>query len=378
MRINEIVVKVTCVCNLSCRYCHVFNKSDKSYQNEPNVMSLDIVSKLLERIEEYCAKYNQKQMLLILHGGEPLLAGKEFYRTFVEQSKRIVKSANVGFSLQSNGTLVTDEWCRLFKELNIQVGISIDGDYASSKNRIFRSNGEEAFHSIMKGYEVLSKYAYPHVLSVCNTNVSPKVFYDYMKSIDIYFFDCLFPDANYTTPSDRAPQLGQWLIELFDIWYFSEDNQKPHIRLFELIIRLILGQSTSGNETVGRGYNGVIDIKADGTIDIVDSLKNCKDGKRRKEYNILHDSLDSIFENDVYNLYYNSHQDVVLCPRCQQCAIKDVCGGGHLSHRFSQSNGYDNPSIYCDDMLKLISHIQHCLVDDLPSDVVKQTQITKL
>lgn len=130
LRATIVVVKVASRCNLNCSYCYMYNMGDNSYLMQPKVMSLKVVDKLIERILSHCQKHTIKNFEIVLHGGEPLLAGKDFFRKFVNKAnERLVAEAGIGvkFVIQTNGLLLTEDWCKLFAELKIAVGVSLDG-----------------------------------------------------------------------------------------------------------------------------------------------------------------------------------------------------------------------------------------------------------
>ncbi|GHU73826.1 XyeB family radical SAM/SPASM peptide maturase [Bacteroidia bacterium] len=349
MEFREIVLKVTSVCNLNCSYCYVFNKGDKSYMTEPNMMNDQITNILLERIENYCNKNKIKRFLIIFHGGEPLLLKKTFYVNFKEKANEIIKSTTLTLAMQTNGTLLTDDWCELLQKLDIQVGVSLDGTEKASINRVFKKSKDPAYHKIIKGFETLQKYQpQASILSVININELPQDSYSLYKNLNIFLLDLLFPDTTYHIKDDAVGKVGKWLSEMFDIWYFDSDKNKPIIRLFDIILNIILGDQR-GNEVLGSNHNCAITVKTNGQIEPVDSLKICGDGYTKTNFNILENELDDVENHQLMKLYYNAHQDDVLCNECKKCIIKNICGGGQLAHRFSSKNHFDNPSVYCND-----------------------------
>jgi uncharacterized protein len=80
--------------------------------------------------------------------------------------------------------------------------------------------------------------------------------------------------------------------------------------------------------------------------------------------------------NDLSSLYYLSHSR--LCRQCLSCPVKDICGGGYLPHRYHKENGFNNPSVYCHDLLKLITHIQTRVLDQIPDHVLAASHVTRL
>jgi uncharacterized protein len=103
----------------------------------------------------------------------------------------------------------------------------------------------------------------------------------------------------------------------------------------------------------------------------------CGDGFTKTEFNVINNSLDeAINNNEILKKYYNSHQDSELCEKCKKCIIKHICGGGHLAHRYSSANAFDNPSVYCNDISILIMHIQNKLVKDLAIPDINLEKLT--
>jgi uncharacterized protein len=379
MEFREIVLKVTSLCNLNCSYCYVFNKGDLSYQNEPKFISDEIVIATLNAIEKHCIANQTKDFLVIFHGGEPLLIGKKFYTDFVKHSKDIIKSTKLRLALQTNGTLLNEVWCKLFNDLDIIVGTSLDGTMKANQNRVFRKDKSPAYFKIVNGIDTLNKInGCASLLSVINVNEDPIELYKHFKSLKVTFVDFLFPDSTCDLPIPNLDLVGEWLIQLFDFWYDDIENDKIEIRSFDLIVNLFLGNETRGNEVFGLKNNSTISIKTDGKIESVDSLKICGDGFTRTDYNVLKNELSDICENELIQKYYYAHQDTALCDKCIDCIIKSICGGGQLSHRYSKANNFNNPSVYCTQISKLLVHVQNRIVDDLPIEMISNTNINKL
>lgn len=78
--------------------------------------------------------------------------------------------------------------------------------------------------------------------------------------------------------------------------------------------------------------------------------------------------------NEIAEKYYYGHEN--LCNKCQNCSLEEVCGSGYIAHRFSETNGFDNPTVYCEDLAKIICHIQNKLFDELPENI--SSEIHKL
>lgn len=369
VKINHIICKVASICNLSCDYCYVFNKQDKSYKRQANLMSLAVADTLVMRLEEYLS-LNTANVSITFHGGEPLLEDKSFYVKIAQKMEKF--NSRVFLNIQTNGTLLDEDWCQIFNRYNISVGISIDGDEHANIYRRYK-NGAFAHKQIMNGYKMLveNKVRFG-VLSVINTHISPMEFYDYFKSIGVLYIDCLLPDANYETYNSSNNGIGIWLCQLFDIWF--GDKKRFSIRMFESIIKLILQpESSVGGEMFGNTENGVIDIDPNGTIDVPDTLRICNIKLRDKKYTIFSNQLTDICDEDIFQKFYYSHSDNYISSKCKLCVIRKICGGGLLAHRFSKKRLFNNPSVYCHELYLLIMQIQRKLCSQM-----KETNIDKI
>lgn len=367
MVFNEIILKVTNRCNLNCSYCYVFNQGDSSYKDEVSRLSDTTAFELLSKLELYVKKHNLKTFTIIFHGGEPLLVGIEFYEKFIMLTSEIVISAQIEFAIQTNATLLTQEWCAFFKKQNIQVGLSIDGPEKASIYRVYKTSGKPAYNEIIRGLNLLKEAQIDiSTLSVINVDIEPDKMYAFLKQNDIFFLDLLLPDATYEKMNNAVGRVGSWLSDIFSLWYDDEDQNKPIIRIFNLIISLMLGYEENGNEVFGVKNNTAINIKSNGDISSVDTLKICGDQFTKSIFNVAQNTLDDINENCLAREYYFAHTDGVLCLKCQKCIIKHICGGGQLAHRFSNKKRFNNPTVYCKDILSLVIYIQNILYKNIP------------
>ena len=369
MVVKELILKVASICNLNCEYCYVFNQGDNSFKNEPNIIDESIQKDIEKRIIEHCKYHQLEDFIVIFHGGEPLLAEKKFYVNFVNSLKEALPCVDLQFALQTNGTLLTQNWIDLFVSLNISLGISLDGTRTASKYRIYRNSKKNAYDEIIRGINLLYNNNLPvTVLSVMNTLETPEVNYIHLKENHISYIDYLFPDKTHDVKENNDKELIDWLIKLFDIWYDDYSLEKPFIRIFDQLVGLTIGIER-GNEVVGRKVNQCLCVKPSGSMQAVDNLMICGDGFTKTGFNIANDSFDDAMSSSLMNKYYNAHMDSVLCGKCKKCIIKNICGGGHLAHRYSSVNGFDNPSVYCKVISSLVMHIQNRLNKDLFNNI---------
>ena len=381
MKTQALVVKVASRCNLNCTYCYMYNMGDDSYKLQPKFMSDLVVESIFLRIKNHSIINNLERFLIVFHGGEPLLTGIDFYENFVSIGQKVIgNQVKIDYTMQSNGVLITEKIAKKLKELNIQIGISLDGTPKSNdENRVYH-NGKGSYKEILKGYNIIRDIYgsdYANCLSVIDTNDDPRIVYQHFKEIKVSSVHFLFQDFNYLqNTQDNIPKIGNWLIEMFNLWYYDTEENKPSIRPLTDLISLMFDLNKS-TEIFGKGYNDVLTIETDGSIETVDTLRICGNNFNKTNFNVLKDELSTIYENsEIASLYYNAHNS--LCETCLNCPIESICGGGFLGHRYSNEKKFDNPSIYCKEIIILISHIQNEMIKNMPEDIIKDLDVEKL
>jgi uncharacterized protein len=271
--------------------------------------------------------------------------------------------------------LLTEKWAKFLISNNIRIGFSIDGyEEIHNQNRIYRANGKGSYNDVVKGLNIYKQYDNINGLSVANTDADPLLFYETLKKIGFSGLGVLFRDHNYSDPQEiDMDKTLSWFIQLFDIWF--SDKSKEKIRVlnpFTTIISLILGLDWTGNDAYGEVFNNALLVLSNGEIQVTGVEKP---SKKSKTYYIQNNSISDVFKKKIFRDYYNLHQDDILCKQCQDCIIKSICGGGRYSHRYSEENKFNNPTIYCDITKKLVSHIQNAVVATLPKHIKDKTNI---
>ncbi|WP_019991133.1 radical SAM protein [Rudanella lutea] len=383
---QTVILKVASLCNLNCSYCYMYNLGDTTYRRQPKFMADETVDWLLQRVQSHCRQHGLRQFRFIFHGGEPLLAPPRFYERFVTQARLQLADVRLYFSLQSNGTLLTDAWCELLGRLRIDLSISIDG--APDAHDQFRRDhqGRGSYEAVRRGIELARRSAYltapPALMSVINVQADPVAVYEHLADLGMPHLDFALPDAHHgLLPTglhhwremDRAP-FADWLIRLFDRW-LADRPARVSIRLFDQIMGLVLGID-NGFEYFGGRHNEFLIIETDGSIEPVGTLKACGDGFTKVGANVRTHDLDEALAVPLIQLYHLSHHQ--LAAECRACRLVEVCGGGFLPHRYSPERGFDNPSVYCHDLQRLIVHIQNRLLDLLPAPARRATGLRRL
>lgn len=377
-RIQGLVLKVASRCNLNCTYCFVYNQGDTTYRDQPRFMSDEVVDHLLNKVGKYCQRHRIKAFRFVFHGGEPLLAPVSFFRRFVTRVGQVLPGyTQVTYAIQTNGVLLSDTWCQTLGELGIRVGISIDGPADIHNAQRIDHRGRGSHTAVVAGLRRAQAHPalrhYPGVLLVMDPSTSPDEILQHFISLGVRTLNLLLPHGSQHRPPPHLVSRGNqtpyadWLIRLFDGWFAMPPDQRPRIPFFREIIHLILGIAKPSSY-LGRQANVFLFIEADGGIEADDSLKVCADGFTKENYSVRTHTLDDALRAPLISQCADSHR--VLPTACQKCLIRNVCGGGLTVHRYHPATGFDNPSVYCRDLLKLITHIQNRLVASLPIEAL--------
>lgn len=372
MKINTFFLRIAACCNLNCDYCYVFKHRDTSWQNYPKVISLDTVKKFSYRLREYAVKNNIEELNIVFHGGEPLMCGTEQVIHYADIIKSQIGSASkVYFSIQTNGTLITEQFVHECDTRNIGISLSIDGpNEYHNKHRKFKNN-DDSFICVMNAVHILNKHpnVFEGVIGVIDPLFNVKNVFDFFDNTCFPSVDLLLPDSTYLDlPLGREKNKNiyiDWLIAAFDAWFFEHPNIQ--MRTFEHIVGAIIGESSS-LDAFGLGCLDYLTIETDGSYHTSDIMKvayqNASSLNMDIEKNSIEEALTSPKVSE-YNLLLSEEQ---LPYKCKQCEYNKICGGGSLPHRYSPTNGFDNPTIYCEEMFSLIRHAQQIVEHAIDGD----------
>ncbi|MEU6584456.1 FxsB family cyclophane-forming radical SAM/SPASM peptide maturase [Nocardia sp. NPDC046763] len=377
---HEFVVKVHGRCNLACDYCYIYEMADQSWRSKPKAMSREIFVESCRMIADHAARHALPAIGLVFHGGEPLLVGPTELEHFARTATTIIgANSKVRLGIQTNGVLIDDDVLRVCERWNIRVGVSLDGgEYEHDRHRLDHV-GRGSHEKVVAALDRLLAPAYRHLYSglLCTIDLAndPVRTYEALVRHDPPTVDFLLPHGNWTTPPPgRIPDLtvtpyADWLIPVFDRWYDAPELE-TRVRLFDTIIQRLFGRP-AGSEAIGLEPIRVAVIETDGSLEQVDELKSAFEGAAtlaiRGDGNPL--------EAALWEPAMAARQIGVaaLGDTCRACALHTVCGGGHYVHRYRQGAGFRNPSVYCPDLIALITHIENRVREDLGTALDRAT-----
>jgi len=322
-------------CNLRCSYCYYLGKKNLYPDSGPFLMADDILERyIIQHIEAS----TEDIITFSWHGGEPLLAGVEFYEKVLKfQEKNKPPGSTVINGIQTNGTLLDDKWCRFLADKKFVVGISIDGpDNFHNKNRRTKDN-HSSFRDVIKGYKLLKSYGVlPEVLCVVNAeNVKlPIDIYNFFKHLGaeyITFLPLVEQEQGSPTGVSKnsvpSKEFGTFLSAIFDEWV-EKDIGRIKIQIFEEAARTAFHQDhTLCIFRVNCGGVPVVEHNGD-----FYSCDHYVDNEHLLG-NIGLNSLLYFLDSDTQKAFGMS-KSITLPRYCTECKVISMCNGECPKNRF--------------------------------------------
>lgn len=244
--INILVKPASGRCNIKCEYCFYRDELHNRSARFPAVMSRETSKRLLQAT----FSENPDSVTFVFQGGEPTVAGIDFFREFLALEKELnTKNIPLCNSLQTNGIEINDEWCALLKENNFLVGLSLDGDSAIHNKYRRAANGSGTFNRVLDCAALFNNYNIEYnILSVITANSARNAqrLYSFFRKNGFYylqFIPCIEPIGSKRSRNALTGELfGNFLIEIFDLWYRDLKNGiYISIRHFDNWLNILLG-----------------------------------------------------------------------------------------------------------------------------------------
>ncbi len=344
-------------CNLRCKYCYYLEKSHL-YQNTPTRVMSD---ELLERFtKEYIEAQTMNQVLFTWHGGEPLMRPLSFYKRAMELQRKYARGRQISNVIQTNGTLLTDEWCAFLRENNWLVGISVDGPQEFHDEYRRSATGKPSWVSVMNGIRLLKKHGVEwNAMAVVNDYNAdyPLEFYHFFRDNGCQYLQFApivertvahedgrhladihdSEDSPLTDYSVSPAQWGRFLCDIFDDWV-RHDVGRNYVEIFDCTLANWVGQ-TPGICIYAKecGHAGVMEFNGD--------VYSCD------HFVFPEFKLGNIREKTIYEMLYGEQQRQFsrlkhssLPAQCRECKFEFACHGECPKNRFV-TDKYGNPGL---------------------------------
>jgi len=249
------------------------------------------------------------------------------------------------------------DWVKLFKLFDVQVCLSIDG--AKEIHDKYRPDllGKGTYDRTVAAINLLrSDGIEPTVISVCDPTSDPKLLLaTLVDELKLNSIDILIPDANHET---GAQSIANYYKRLADLWFDEYAAKKVRIKILDNMICGTLGLQ-SITQSVGLGQVETVILNPGGELEPLDILRIAGHSETTTDVNVFENSLQDIIKNEKWQFIY--HTSDHLAEECQHCKLKQACGAGDLTQRWSSENRYDNVSVYCEDFKEIFQHLSKLL-----------------
>jgi len=362
------------ICNLNCAYCYYLEK-ERLYRENRNFRMNDEV--LESFIKQFIEAHEVPLVTFTWQGGEPTLLGIGFFEKVIALQKKYRGSKKIDNAFQTNGTRLTEEWCRFFSKNEFLVGISVDGP-AQVHDRYRKDKaGRPTFEEVMKGIKLLKRFRveFNTLTVINNANASqPLEIYKFLKKNGSRFMQfipiverisqdptpdglTLIPPAadGEATVADwtvRARQYGKFMISVFDEWV-RNDVGEIYVQLFDVTLANWVGAPPGlcvFAETCGEA--SVMEHNGD--------LYSCDHFVYPEYYlgNIMQDPLTEMMSSHRQIQFGKDKRDT-LPRQCLECEVRFACHGGCPKSRFAQTaDGKPGLNWLCEGYKMFFNHVK--------------------
>ena len=383
-------------CNLACKYCYYLEKNKFYPTAQRHLMSDEMLEQFTR---EYIEAQTMNQVLFTWHGGEPLLRSIDFYRKAISLQKKYAGGRHIDNVIQTNGTLLTDEWCEFFAQNHWLVGISIDGPQPDHDHYRLTAAGKPSWKKVMQGIKLLKKHGVEWnamaVVNAYNAN-HPLEFYRFFKENGCQFLQftpiverltrhedgrtlASLADKDEISLSEASVAPEQWgyfLCAIFDEWV-RKDVGKIFVEIFDCTLANWMGISPGicaySKEC---GHAGVMEHNGD--------VYSC-DHFVFPEY-----KLGNIRDHSLIDMLYGEQQQEFsrlkhssLPRQCKECDMEFACHGECPKNRFMKDKYGDSGLNYlCPGYYHYYQHVapymdymkQELMSQRPPSNIMKVVQ----
>ena len=340
-------------CNLRCRYCYTNNSS-------AHVMDRDTLTLTLRKGIEYALGEGFDEIHILWHGGEPLLAGIEFFKYALDRINELAGGAVCRHFIQTNGLLIDDAYCRLFRRHGVEVGLSLDGpaDLHDHMRKSHRGNGThaEVIESLNRLERNGLKPGFCGVASRIGLGHEDRI-YQFFRNLGYGFgVNPMIPP--FADPTNRkylfkAGEYGHFLCRLFDIWTATE-TKRVNVAPLDLFIQGLLTGETALCQQQSSCVGLSLCVKADGRVLL------CNRSQKPVLGNITEHSVGDIFQTTFCRKLQQREKQLSACRSCRD---RPICHGGCPQLAMDISGTWAAPDPFCRDYRTIWGHMRRHGID---------------
>lgn len=326
--ISVMLKPASSLCNMRCKYCFYADVSSLRDVASYGVMTEETAHSVLSNI--FCDLEVGDALTLAFQGGEPTLAGLDFFRDFVREAGRLAaKGVRVSYALQTNGLLLDDGWCAFLREHDFLVGLSLDGPAAYHDANRLDAARKGTFQRVLEAKRRMDRYgvAYNVLMTLSNTLARhPQQIWRFIEEQDLRFVQmtpCLGPLDHQKSVYALTPErYASFYTAFFDLWYQSfRGGVYRSVKLFDDLINLLARGECNACGLLGRCQSQII-VEADGSVYPCDFY--VLDPYRMG--NLAEQPLRQVWDAGQAGGFLTRPREPL--PLCTACPYRSICGGG--------------------------------------------------
>lgn len=360
----EVILKVAERCNIACTYCYFFDARNKDFERRPPLISVETFDHVVSYLLNAAREHELQVIQVDLHGGEPLLMRRDRFDDMCSRLTRALRQVvDLRISLQTNGMLLDDLWIDLLVKHGIFVGVSLDGPREVHDPHRVDHDGRGTYDRVVAGLKIAQARLSDRlgVIVVLNPRADGAVLYRHMvHQLGPRNLHFIAPDETHDGASMKDDNtVGDVLCRIYEHWLRDND---PSIRIRfvgKSVRRLLGGRYKLDEEEAIISRSLAITVDSDGHVGPDDDLRNVLPHLFRGRYNVQDSTLsDFICCSEIQDL---AKQLSRLPPQCTDCCWKKVCRAGEVLggpiQRYSAARAFDNPSVYCKQIQRLLEAV---------------------
>lgn len=371
------IIKPTYSCNFRCKYCYLSNETKQQSQ----LLDVDFAKQIIMQLKLMLQESPRQKITIIWHGGEPMLWGIDNYREIWVYMQKELADYEIHNSMQTNLSLVNDEWIDLFLQYNVHVGFSLDGTQAIHDQQRVNIHGEPTFERIITNYRLCKKRGMRIGCIVVGSKKHighiPEL-YQFMREEEMGFkFNPLFCSGEAQNNLDEygitPEEYAQMAIELFDLWFYDQKGKITESNFVEIASNIATGKPT-GCMFSKNCQDNFLAIAPTG--DVMPCGRFCDNDLLQYSYGNLHketlaEILPRIKQSDIYK-----RAEYIAQSGCAKCKWYHICHGGCLHDGFLASGDFRHKTFLCSAYKKIFSHIEKRLKESGIEGDIQQKQTT--
>lgn len=354
-----IIIKPTFNCNFRCSYCYLTN----NVKSDTLIMNYKDAENLISQIVTFCKKNSRRRLTIIWHGGEPLLWGIENYRSIFAFAAQLTDDIRIRHCLQTNLSLINEDYIDLFKKYNVRIGFSLDGPKDINDRYRKRIDGRGTVDTIIRNlYKCRDAGLNVGAIVVASSVLKNRIpeLYRFICEYKLNFkFNPLFlagEASNCQNLSLTPLEYAQMSNELFDLWFFDKEH---HIKesTFEDIASAFLTENkiTKGCMFSRNCQDNFLAISPRG--DVFPCGRFCDTDPTHSYGNINEEALEDILNRRKESSQYK-RAEFISKSGCRECSFFDICHGGCLHDGYLNGGNFESKTFLCAAYKIIFGHIR--------------------